>query len=402
MLYELPPEQYGNARPLFQPLADQPFCTAVLARIHPGRVLVDDRDHPQTAAVSRQDPWFFLAGDPENPPFNRALNEALSARRIVRHDVPYLLITAHPGDWHGQLSVVFNPRRPLPAQRRHYVCRELNYDWRADVPSDFTVQPMDDTLLDRPGLIVPEEVSQTIEQSRSIAGTRFRDFGFVVLSQDAGTGAAKVVSWATVDAIVDGVGDAGLFTLEDYRRRGLAAIAAAAAVEHGLSHGMLAVHWTCDEDNIGSIRTAEKLGFERQRDYTLYYVYFDQAEHRGAMEYTASRFARKAEAAIKAGQYAEAASHYDQVLALRNDASASDYHLAARAWAALGNTDRATEYLHEAAGRGWDLLYHTRTCKEFKFLHGSAGWTAVLDRIQQNRSGVGTKRPGLPPVSSAR
>jgi RimJ/RimL family protein N-acetyltransferase len=30
------------------------------------------------------------------------------------------------------------------------------------------------------------------------------------------------------------------------------------------------VGWQCSEDNWGSIRTAEKVGFERERDYTLY------------------------------------------------------------------------------------------------------------------------------------
>lgn len=396
MIYELLPEQYGRVRPLLLPLAHQPFCSAVLARIHPGRVFVDDRDHPRTAAVTRQDPWVFLAGDPDNPAFSRALNEAIFAREIIDQQVPYLLFTTHPGDWHGQLAAVCSPRHPLPAQRRHYVCREFEYDWRTDVLDGFTVQPMDETLLDRPGLTVPEEVSHTIERWRSIASTRLRDFGFVTVYQDATSDAAQVASWATVDAIVDGTGDAGLFTLEDFRRRGLATITAAAAVEHGLSHGVSTVNWTCSEDNIGSIRTAEKLGFERQRDYTLYYFHFDRAEHRGAMEYTASDFAQKGEAAIKAGQYGEAASHYDQVLALRNDPAASDYHLAARAWAALGNSDRAIEYLREAAGRGWDLFYHTRTCKEFKVLHGTPEWAGVLEHIQQNRSGVGTKRPGLP------
>ena len=40
----------------------------------------------------------------------------------------------------------------------------------------------------------------------------------------------EVVSWATVDAIVDGWGTAGLFMAKSYRQRGLATICAAAAL----------------------------------------------------------------------------------------------------------------------------------------------------------------------------
>jgi len=37
------------------------------------------------------------------------------------------------------------------------------------------------------------------------------------------------------------------------------------------------VGWQCADDNLGSIRTAEKVGFERKRDYTMYYVFLDEA-----------------------------------------------------------------------------------------------------------------------------
>jgi hypothetical protein len=56
----------------------------------------------------------------------------------------------------------------------------------------------------------------------------------------------------------------------------LAAITAAATVEYALSHGFSMVGWQCLEDNLGSIGTAEKVGFERERDYRMYDVVLKQ------------------------------------------------------------------------------------------------------------------------------
>jgi hypothetical protein len=39
------------------------------------------------------------------------------------------------------------------------------------------------------------------------------------------------------------------------------------------------VGWHCPVDNLGSIGTAEKVGFEKERDYTMYGVFLDEAEH---------------------------------------------------------------------------------------------------------------------------
>ena len=67
------------------------------------------------------------------------------------------------------------------------------------------------------------------------------------------------------------VANGGIRTHPDYRRRGLAAIAAAAAVEHALAHGYTSVCCHCNVDNRGSIRTAQKVGFVKERDYVHSY-----------------------------------------------------------------------------------------------------------------------------------
>jgi RimJ/RimL family protein N-acetyltransferase len=67
----------------------------------------------------------------------------------------------------------------------------------------------------------------------------------------------------------------GIHTAKE-RRRGLATLTAAATVEYALSNGFSTIGWQCSEDNLGSIGTAEKVGFERERDYAMWYAILKQ------------------------------------------------------------------------------------------------------------------------------
>jgi RimJ/RimL family protein N-acetyltransferase len=370
-LPEITSGQYDKVRGLFQPPADQPFCLAVLTNVHPGRVFVDNTEQPRTALVTRDDYWCFLGGDPGNDAFNRALNRAIWDREFIAPNASMLLFTCHPQDWRGNLAAVFSPRRPIPARRRHYVCEKSTYDWQSALPLGVALQPMDDSLLRRSDLRIPDEVAQTIRKWRSLARSGARDFGFVAIQESETRRTSEVVSWVTVDAVVEGVGDAGLFTEPRHRRRGLATVTTAAAMEHGLAHGLSAVHWTCAEDNAGSIRIAEKLGFERQPDYLLYYFVLDEAQHLAHLAYHH----------LEAGRYRETVDLMEQTLALSEDPPFWLYHDAARAWAALAEPARALEALNQAVDRGWTDKEGTRACKEFESLHRLPGWRAVLERM---------------------
>lgn len=283
-----------------------------------------------------------------------------------------LLFTCHPQDWHGQLSVVFAPRQPIPARRRRYMCRELTYDWQADLPQGVSVQPMEESLLRQPGLQLPDEVAHTIRKWRSLPRSEVQDFGFVSIQEHVTSQMSEVVSWATVDAIVERVGDAGLYTAARHRRRGLATITTAAAIEHGLAHGLAAVNWTCAEDNIGSIRIAEKLGLERRPDYWLHYFAFDEAQHATHLAYHH----------LESGNYRDTIDLIEQALTLTNGHPFWLYHDAARAWAALGEPEKALEALRLAVAGGWTDVEVTRARKEFEPLHGLPEWAALLQRVQ--------------------
>ena len=370
MLYEMQSDQFKSVRPLFAGLRFQPFCTAVLAGLRAGRVFVDNRKHPKTAFVSCEDSWCFLAGKADNTAFNHALNQAIFERSVVPSTVSFLSLTCDSEDWKNAIDTICAPYPPAPVTRRHYVCHTATFDWRAHLPAGFTVQQMSEAVFSTSELRVPDEIRETWEGWCHNTHPDFRDFGFVAIHEDPA--APAIVAWATVDAVVDGIGDAGLFTVDAYRRRGLAVATTGAALEYGLSHGLAEISWTCAEDNLGSIRTAEKLGLERQSDYTFYYFAFDKVEHLSLAGY----------AHLQTGRYQAAVEMLEQCLALNTDLPCYVDFDAARARAGIGDHAKALEHLSHAIDKGWTYVEPLITGKEFETLHTMPEWEALLARIQ--------------------
>jgi RimJ/RimL family protein N-acetyltransferase len=48
------------------------------------------------------------------------------------------------------------------------------------------------------------------------------------------------------------------------------AAAAAATIEYGLGHGLGQINWDCQAENLGSLRTAQRLGLEPVDIYRMY------------------------------------------------------------------------------------------------------------------------------------
>jgi RimJ/RimL family protein N-acetyltransferase len=314
-----------------------------------------------------RDVWGFLAGDVDNDAFNRALNEAIFARKVVGKEAPVLYLHCHPQDWNGQLEVVFKPRPPIGFARRRYIGRALTYDWRANVPEGFTVQIADASLLERPGLELPDDVRKVLEMCGPDEDPAQKGFGFVAWRN------GKIAAHVVVDCIVGSAGDVGLVTAEEYRRRGLATVTAAAAMEYGLSHGLTLINWDCAESNLGSLRTAEKLGFQRERDHKLYLLDFDETWHMLGL----------ARNELEEKHYT-AALEVCQGLLQQEDVPPYAHHIAACACAALGQRDEALEYLNTAVDKGWTFIHHTESRQEFDLLRGAPEWDAALQGIRQN------------------
>ena len=364
-------KQYNSVRPIFRNLeAFQPMCSAVLEGVWPGNVWVDDVSNPSSGLLltflsGGGAAWCFLAGDPHNHGFNVELNRAIFEEKIAGEGVGTFLFTCHPEDWGGQLSLVGHPRQLAPMPRRHYICRDLAYDWRSNIPEGYLIQRMDISMLKQNDIQFPLEVETTLRKWASITGERFQDYGYLAIHEH------QIVSWATVDFVSGKKGDLGFETKTEYRRQGLGSTVAGAALEEGIDR-RIEIHWTCAEDNIGSQRAAEKLGLERDRDYKMYLFSLDLNIHNAQLAYTK----------LANGAYKEAIDLYEDLFAKNVDLPNWTYFDTAQACAALGQEEKALKYLRIAAKQGWTAVALTESTEEFQILHDNPEWEVVLERMR--------------------
>ena len=92
-------------------------------------------------------------------------------------------------------------------------------------------------------------------------------FGYAVFSKD---GAAAALCYAA--SIAGNEAEIDVATMPDYRQQGLAKIAVGQFLQHCIKNN-ISPNWDCFEDNIGSLRTAKSLGFEKYFCYTFLSVF---------------------------------------------------------------------------------------------------------------------------------
>ncbi len=377
MIHSLEQKNYGKVRPLFKPLDFNLTVNAVIERASPGRIYVDDVADPSTAFMCSAE-GYYLSGYERNEAFNAALNrlivEKIAAGDTVRENEEELSLCIHPDTWEAKLDALLG-RPPIKAVRRHYFCTKLRIvDWKAHLPDGFLVYPINRKLLEKLDLDIPRHITSWMKSNwGSIEGYMRKGFGFCMLHGN------KVVSWCVADCASGDMCEIGIHTRLEYRRRGLATLTAAATVDFCLSQGFRSVGWHCNEDNLGSIGVAEKVGFELERRYFHYYYMFNEARH----------LAELGLAAFRAKRYRETTECYERVFAAKDIPHWMPgemhlyYHLTARASAALGDSKTALKYLEKAIENGWADLEETRNCAEFRSLHGTPDWKRLLKKLQK-------------------
>ncbi len=370
MIYKLTQSNFENVRPLVHALDYHLTIQAVIDGVCPGRIYVDDAQIPKSAFIYTVEGG-FLAGDAENTAFNAALGDEI--RRIaatddtVRPDEDALNLDVTSQGWQAVVPTLFPDRAPLICQRRQYLCTALQVGWKALLPDGYAVQRITPAWLDQSGLDIPDHIHEWVQANwggRAQFGQH--GFGFTLVHD------GQVASWCIADCVSGDRCEIGIHTLPDHRRRGLATVAVAATVEFCFAQGFTSVGWHCMNDNIGSWKTAEKVGFMKERDYVFHLVLFDLATH----------WAETGWRAVQAQRYDAGVEAFQQALALKPDAPYYWRHSAAMACAGSGHADRALDYLRQAAEQGWPHVEFTQQCAEFTCLHESPEWQVILAMMQ--------------------
>ncbi len=366
-MIELESTDFYRVRPLFEPLmAHQLFCAGVLEGLYKGRVFVDDLDTPQSAFITQGNVWWFLAGDAHNAAFNQALNAALFNRSVSGEKGWGGMLVCHPADWDAQIPVIFAPRIPIATQRLHYTCQHLQVDWHSQIPDGFEIRFIDQQLIDD-GIEVQGTAADILKAREAAVEPDQKAFGYAAIYQ------REIVASSVINCIVNKGGDIGLFTNPDHRRRNLAYLTSAAAIEYALSHGLDVVHWNCESFNVGSIRTAEKLGLQFSHTHSMYVLILNPVRHE----------LNRAWSYYDAGQYEQAMAVCQQHLNTENESVHPENHyIVARCYLASGIHDQAIQALSLAVESGWDAVDELQA--DFAAFTGHPSWQMILGQAQRN------------------
>ncbi|MBN2549291.1 MAG: GNAT family N-acetyltransferase [Anaerolineales bacterium] len=372
MFRELTPDQYESVLPLFAGFDYSLSLHAAVQGRSLGRIFVDDPRQPRTAFALTVE-GYLLAGEYDNPRTLQALKqlweEKIFTGQVYVNGDESMSLAVHPAEWEDRLPELVPTHLAEKLLRYHYLCTDLAYDWRSNLPAGYEIHRIDRQIWRNDSLIFPEQIGSW-EEVQEYWGTEenFLDngVGFFVL-QDG-----QIVASCMSDCAAGEQIDIGIVTLGSHRRKGLSSAVTAATVEYCLLHGFKRIGWHCNAENVASWKTAEKVGFIRQREYFYYFYIYDPIDHLAELGWYHYRN----------GDPLPAVEYYEQVFALRQDNPDYYYHVAALAWASLGHKENALKYLNAAADHGWRHASFTQRQTDFTLLHGLPEWEKVLERMQ--------------------
>jgi RimJ/RimL family protein N-acetyltransferase len=291
---------------------------AGLAGAAPGEAWVD-AEQPTIGLVNTSE-GHYLAGD-------TARTDLYDDLKATIPDWAFLQV--FPDAWANVLPRIWTNDVARPHARQHYVLRELRLrDWRERLPVGFEVKRIDADLLSQP-LHNLNVITRWIGNNwRSQQDFLAHGFGFCVLDAAAGV----MASCCVADCACGDQAEVGIKTDAHYRRRGLASTVVTATVEHCLAHGYREIGWHCNASNTGSIATAQRVGFMKERDYV---AYSDQLPSENASD-------------LSSAEYTEWAERYERAMAGKPHYAFN----AASARALAGDGARAIQHLRRALANG--------------------------------------------------
>lgn len=234
----------------------------------PVRAWGDQPTEPSCALLWDGGACLYLGGEAPSPAFAQA-----AAEKIAGLILPALRQRGTPGckllpasqAWADQIE------RLLPGLKAHRLARYFYRwegpppsRWRERLPEGWAVQQIDAALLERRDLLHLERLRGEIESVwPSLEAFLSGGFGFCLVE------GSTLAGWCTGEYFSPGWCGIGIETVEEYQRRGVAVFTASAFLEHCQAQGQTA-HWDCWAWNEPSVKTAERLGFQRLCEYAAY------------------------------------------------------------------------------------------------------------------------------------
>jgi GNAT superfamily N-acetyltransferase len=269
VIYQLEKRAFRLIEPLVNSGIRFPEILSVARGNNPGWVFVDDSRSPSSALVwSKGIEGFYLVGNEHNTGFLRELNayidEAISPR-MQKRGLEWFEVCGNRSAWDPVIEAAFIERKLSRSFQCIYTLGAPRF--RSNLQSadvDCEVRKVDRSLLGESHLRNREFVLSKIKRFWDSEETFLdRGLGFAVVWRK------EVTSLCFSAFVADFTHAIDVETLDEYRRRGFAEVAAREFVKL-CRQRELRPHWECMQANVASVALAEKLGFQKSTEYKLY------------------------------------------------------------------------------------------------------------------------------------
>lgn len=272
MIHELVEKEYKKVHSLFTGPHLNLVIDAVVEGNSPGQIWVDDLTSPKTAFMWDKAHCYYLVGSAGNVEFNSALKEFINEKVVpeaIEHNRFVFKVYYTSKAWESKIGAILDAASPRKRERVLYTLEKLEIaEWRDGIPPGLCIKPIDEKLLKKTSLKNIPAVVGEIESCWNCVDDFLRNgFGFCLVDDQA------IACWCTAEYVSRGKCGIGIETGEVYRGRGFAKLTTCAFVDYCISNDILP-HWDSWMDNLPSIAVAEKVGFKKTLEYTVYFGRF--------------------------------------------------------------------------------------------------------------------------------
>lgn len=350
MIYELQKSDFHKVEGLVKNSNHELSIEAVIRGTSPGEIFVDDLEEPLSALIITSE-CKVVAGKADNKHFNMGIKEKLDF---------FDQITCDDEEWENRINEIHKNIALRKYVRRYYELDELKFvDFIRNIDNQYTLEYVNAGNLDN---LDYENSNKIRDWIKFVDLSAFKACSLGAYVRVDNT----IVSMSLVDCIVDDRIEIGVKTEKEYKKRGLGSIVTAATVSSCISKGINKIGWHCVDTNIGSIKTAEKVGFKLIKKYSSF-TPFPPIEN---------------DTDLSKEQWSEWAAYYAEM----NKLQPNYFWLSAECWAKAARMEEAIANLLKLleTGQMWFIELIPQV-DAFKAFEDKKAWQEFLSLINKSK-----------------
>jgi RimJ/RimL family protein N-acetyltransferase len=246
-----------------------PEALAVIEGNNPGWVFVDDPNAPSAALVWAQGiDGFYLVGNARSEVFHVELDlhiDQVLMPRLNNLGVSWFEISGGE-DWDPVIQNALSKRELNSNQQWVYILRTVEQETmtQPEVPDNCKLRRINERLFVNPNVSNKLFLfSKLTHFWGSVDAFLNNGLGYVLVEEE------EIVSLCYSGFVAGTIHAIDIETEQSHRQKGYAETTARAFLAKCIEKH-LHPHWDCMAENIASVHLAEKLGFSRSHEYTLY------------------------------------------------------------------------------------------------------------------------------------